>query len=162
MMRPWKWLSITRPYWHEALRSKAARGVRLAIEEAIDDYETIVYPGCDKRAALIEAIRAVESLRGQLNEELHLLVAEARHEGVSWGQIGKHLGCSRQAAHQRFGGGLSPERLKALDEQLAHARDWAESMDLQYGDDESFDRAINFLEQQEELDQEPRARKRSS
>jgi hypothetical protein len=136
--------------------------VRLAIEAAIDDYEDVVTPGSDKRAALIEAIRAVERLQVQLNEELHLLVAEARHEGVSWGQIGRHLGCSRQAAHQRFGNGLSPERLKVLDEQLAHARVWAEEIDLKHGDDESFDRAITFLEQQEILDQELPAYKRSS
>ncbi|MFE7898639.1 hypothetical protein ACFU3E_14180 [Streptomyces sp. NPDC057424] len=160
MVRPWKWLSITRSYWHAPVMPKPARGARLAIEDTIDDYELIVYPGCDKATALIEAIRAVESLRGQLAEELHLLVAEARSEGVSWGQIGRHLECSRQAAHQRFGSGLTPDQVRRLEDQLDRARKWAEQFDLQHGNDERFEKAIVFLEEQQELDQEGRVRKR--
>lgn len=30
-------------------------------------------------------------------------VADARHQGASWSEVGAVLGCSRQAAHERFG-----------------------------------------------------------
>jgi hypothetical protein len=36
------------------------------------------------------------------DEQLLWLVAEARHKGLSWTEIGSALGISKQAAHKRF------------------------------------------------------------
>lgn len=153
MTKPWKWLSITRPYWHSPNLTPNTKNARHAIDDSLEDHDAILYPGCDRATVLLEAIQTVERLRAQLAEELPLLVHEARAEGASWGQIAKHLGSSRQAAHQRFGAELSPEQLIKLDDQLTAARRWAKSV-LRYAEDDEFERALTFLEEQEELDRD--------
>lgn len=48
---------------------------------------------------------AVEAAAGRLRAaeaELNDAVAAARREGHSWGELGRSIGISRQAAHQRF------------------------------------------------------------
>jgi hypothetical protein len=36
------------------------------------------------------------------DEQLSWLIAEARHKGLSWAEVGAALGISKQAAHKRF------------------------------------------------------------
>ena len=53
-----------------------------------------------------ETLEAVEAARDRLlraEAELALAVALARNRGCSWGQLGRALATSRQAAQQRFG-----------------------------------------------------------
>lgn len=58
---------------------------------------------------------ALASLRRLVDDHLPWLerraVMAARGEGFSWAEIGRLLGCSRQAARQRFGGLPSVDRL---------------------------------------------------
>jgi DNA-directed RNA polymerase specialized sigma24 family protein len=58
-------------------------------------------------------LRAVASLRSLLDavEELH--VRSAREQGWSWQQIATVLGVSKQAVHQRYGGGRVRPRRRA-------------------------------------------------
>src|SRR3954467_7605571 len=63
----------------------------------------------DERAvssAALERLRAavsvVDELRAHSDQLLDRFVAQARHDGCSWTQIGETLGISKQAAHQRF------------------------------------------------------------
>ncbi|BFV58284.1 hypothetical protein KCMC57_up33880 [Kitasatospora sp. CMC57] len=124
----------------------------------MDDVEAVLGNVDDgKDTALTEAIRAAVLVQHALNDELQLLVAEARDAGMSWASIARPLGCSRQSAHQRFGAGLSPGLQAHLDSQLDLAISDCHSYFLKYGDHEEFEQALQFLEQQEELD-----KKRSS
>ena len=50
-------------------------------------------------AARAEARRVVDGLE----EEVAVAVAHLRVDGVSWAQVGRALGISRQGARQRFG-----------------------------------------------------------
>jgi DNA-directed RNA polymerase specialized sigma24 family protein len=50
-------------------------------------------------------LRAVASLRALLETVEELQVRRARELGWSWQQIAALLGVSKQAVHQRFGGG---------------------------------------------------------
>jgi hypothetical protein len=60
----------------------------------------------------LAAAMAVSAELDELRDELvDHYVQVARREGLSWVDIGHELGVTRQAAHQRFGGG----RMKALD-----------------------------------------------
>jgi len=53
----------------------------------------------------LDAIRSAEQFREQSNEGLRAAVLAARAAGKSWAAIGAALGCTRQAAQQRFGEG---------------------------------------------------------
>src|SRR4051812_14152652 len=60
-----------------------------------------------RRAGTDRALRGLESTAREgreLRERQVRLVQEARAAGASWGAIGAALGCSRQAAQQRYGG----------------------------------------------------------
>ncbi|MGC5400264.1 hypothetical protein ACPXCP_31550 [Streptomyces sp. DT20] len=117
----------------------------------MDDYDTLMEPGADKLTALLEAIAVAEKMKSELAVELHLLACEARVEGASWSQIARQIGSSRQAAHQRFGGGLTPEHVRLLEEQLVKAQAFAQ-LQLEFGDEDEFEEALSFVEQQEQLD----------
>ena len=52
-----------------------------------------------------EGLAAVASLRRLLEALEELQVKNARAAGWSWQQIAASLGISRQAVHQRYGGG---------------------------------------------------------
>lgn len=57
-------------------------------------------PGADGVQALASASQLVDSAE----RALHLLVADARGQGMTWAAIGEALGISRQAAQKRFAG----------------------------------------------------------
>lgn len=75
---------------HEAIRM---RSNRLA---AID-----VKPG--NLPWLLYAVRDAAAARDVADRALSAIVAEARADGLSWGQIADALGISRQGARQRYG-----------------------------------------------------------
>jgi DNA-directed RNA polymerase specialized sigma24 family protein len=50
-------------------------------------------------------LRAVASLRALLEAVEELQVANARERGWSWQRIAAVLGVSKQAVHQKYGGG---------------------------------------------------------
>lgn len=50
-------------------------------------------------------LRAVASLRSLLEAVEELQVQEARKQGWSWQEIASLLGVSKQAVHQKYGGG---------------------------------------------------------
>jgi tRNA U54 and U55 pseudouridine synthase Pus10 len=51
----------------------------------------------------VEALVAVRLLRSLLHDECDGRAFNARAKGVTWEQIGRALGMTRQAAHQQFG-----------------------------------------------------------
>lgn len=53
---------------------------------------------------LESARREADKLRRRAEDLLLLAVQRARVDGASWASIGLALGCTRQAAHERFGG----------------------------------------------------------
>jgi DNA-binding NarL/FixJ family response regulator len=53
-------------------------------------------------------LRAVASLRSLLSSLEQLQVASARDQGWSWQQIADALGVSKQAVHEKHGGGRRP------------------------------------------------------
>jgi Clp amino terminal domain, pathogenicity island component len=85
----------------------------------------------EERPELAALRAAVEHSRrlSELNDELiGRRVAEARAAGASWTEIGQLFGTSKQAAQQRYGGGIAdparwtPAAREALDRAAADAR----------------------------------------
>ena len=58
---------------------------------------------------VMRAIAATRSLDMIVEDSLRALVEQARAAGHTWAEIGDVLHVSRQAAFQRFGGGVRPE-----------------------------------------------------
>lgn len=52
----------------------------------------------------LDALRSAKATIDSETDRLRPLVAEARHRGASWQQVGDALGMTRQAAHERYGG----------------------------------------------------------
>ena len=50
----------------------------------------------------VEIITQAVHDRQQLDKFIDSMVAVAQHQGVSWAKIGRALGVSRQAAHERY------------------------------------------------------------
>lgn len=55
-------------------------------------------------------LRAVASLRSLLEAVEELQVGAAREQGWSWQEIASVLGVSKQAVHQKYGGGRRRSR----------------------------------------------------
>jgi hypothetical protein len=58
----------------------------------------------ESAAEWLNAATSADLLRGYATNMLHAAVAAARYHGATWEQVGEHLGVTRQAAHDRFGG----------------------------------------------------------
>ena len=65
----------------------------------------------DPTLRFIRAARDLEAIMGTVRDDL---VAEARARGVTWEMIGRILGTKRKAPFERYGKGLSDERLEQL------------------------------------------------
>jgi hypothetical protein len=147
----WRWLSLTRRYWVHYGGSRATRGARQGILMSMEDPEIALRKADDGKAmALTEAIRGAVRLSEALDQELHVLVAEARNEGIAWSTIARQLGCSRQAAQQRFGAGLGQDVQTRLEAETRKAYDWAQ-LEIKHCSDEDFNDVIEFMEEQDEL-----------
>jgi len=70
-------------------------------------WETPLPPLESRRGALL-GLNLLDGMLQQSNEELALLVAEARYLGVPWQIIGSVLGVSLQAAHKRYSRQIDP------------------------------------------------------
>ena len=57
----------------------------------------------------LDRLSALTSLKVNLDVAAVPLVLHARNAGASWQEIGLRLGVSKQAAHKRFGFGLSDD-----------------------------------------------------
>jgi hypothetical protein len=53
----------------------------------------------------IAALRSVAAERTELEREEEVLVRRARNRGLTWAAIAGALGVSKQAVHQKHGGG---------------------------------------------------------
>lgn len=51
----------------------------------------------------MDALRRLASERAELDNRIAEQVRQARAAGFSWAAIGAELGCTRQAAQQRYG-----------------------------------------------------------
>ncbi len=56
-------------------------------------------------AAGIQRVKDAARHLERAESDLRASVARARERGATWQQVGDALGISRQAAHERFGGG---------------------------------------------------------
>ena len=88
-------------------REFARSGVRDSLAQIIDDST----PGVIERlgtdpAAYGELIVATHLVATEADELLRETIISARQAGLNWEKIGNLLGVSRQAAQQRFGGGI--------------------------------------------------------
>ena len=83
MRLPWDW-NARRPIDH--LHSMAA---------------TLADPGEDRTP--LQVVEDARWLQDQVDRAMRQLVDDAREAGASWADVGKALGVSRQAAHERFG-----------------------------------------------------------
>lgn len=59
--------------------------------------------------SVMAGVAATRSLGLIVDDVLHALVQQARHEGHTWAEVGSLLHVSRQAAFQRFGGRTSDD-----------------------------------------------------
>ncbi len=57
---------------------------------------------------VLTALTATRNLGRLVDDILHTLARQARHEGHTWAELGDLLGTSRQAAYQRFSGPMPP------------------------------------------------------
>ena len=58
----------------------------------------------------LTALRALAETRTDLEREEAVLVHRARNRGLTWAAIADALGVSKQAVHQKHGGGRRPWR----------------------------------------------------
>jgi hypothetical protein len=78
------------------------RGLLAALDVAIT--ESGEYGVESEQQLLWRAIYLLTDMLKAGDEQLSWLIAEARHKGMSWTDIGEALGISKQAAHKRFAG----------------------------------------------------------
>lgn len=52
----------------------------------------------------LRALRATAELAAEMNRREAVAVRRARLQGLTWAQIAKALGVSRQAVHRKYGG----------------------------------------------------------
>ena len=88
--------TISAPVSAIALR----RGLLAALDAAIMDRG--VYSVESEQQLLWRAMYLLTDMVKAGDEQLTWLIAEARHKGMSWTDIGEALGISKQAAHKRF------------------------------------------------------------
>ena len=82
----------------------AARGSSKQVRHALEDVESA--------SGALEALTAARRLR-EAAEALELAaVAELRHQGGTWVQIGTVYGTTKQGAQQRFRDALARERVR--------------------------------------------------
>lgn len=60
----------------------------------------------DRRLTPVQRLSAIESVYVNLRDFQTTLALTARAEGVTWEEIGRTLGITKQAAQQRFGMGV--------------------------------------------------------
>ncbi|GAA1072293.1 hypothetical protein [Tsukamurella spumae] len=74
-------------------------------QEIINAFADGDYEARDGRyySAIRVAVREKREAMQKANAKLAHAVADAREAGDSWDMIASALGCSRQAAHERFG-----------------------------------------------------------
>lgn len=65
-----------------------------------------------EHADLLSGLTAAARARKDLDQVEATLVAQAREKGLSWAQIAEAIGVTKQAIHQRYGGGGSSCRAK--------------------------------------------------
>jgi hypothetical protein len=94
-----------RQRWLERPDSPRTKGVRHGLLAAIDAYladDRWEVPNKTEEQRLLTAIWALTQMVEEAEVELSLLVAEARHKGVTWATIAAWLDVTRQAVHKRF------------------------------------------------------------
>ena len=64
------------------------------------------------------AIYLLTDLMKAGDEQLAWLIAEARHKGLSWAEVGEALGISKQGAHKRFAQQVESNRTAAFSPEL--------------------------------------------
>jgi hypothetical protein len=89
--------------WAETTDSYSGRGLRSGLLAALDiAVEDEGYVFESEQQLLWRAIYLLTDMLKAGDEQLTWLIAEARHKGMSWTDIGTSLGISKQAAHKRF------------------------------------------------------------
>ena len=74
-------------------------------QREVDALRSTVEGQGDERPESVRAAAALaeaRNLRGQVSLLIRALVVQARHDGLSWAQIGDALGITRQAAHHYY------------------------------------------------------------
>ena len=95
-----------------AARSMSDAARQLAATDGEDSYE-----------AVFELLDEVNMLVGRTGELLSLAVIHARERNLSWTDIGKVFGVSRQAAHERYAGDVEQWH-DALFDPARHTYQW--------------------------------------
>lgn len=62
---------------------------------------------------LLSGLSAAARARKDIEQLEATLVGQAREQGLSWAQIAEAVGVTKQAIHQRYGGGGSSCRAKS-------------------------------------------------
>lgn len=57
----------------------------------------------NRTGSIPSALADLELLESAVQQTRALIVKDMRREGCTWQEIGEAIGCSRQAAHQRYG-----------------------------------------------------------
>jgi hypothetical protein len=73
--------------------------------EKLRERPTIVTAASDPAPSPLAELMAIPGEREAVEARAARLVAEARAQGASWAQVGAALRISKQAAHERYGGG---------------------------------------------------------
>ncbi len=84
----------------------------LVVNEVVDEGDDVTPEEADMTALVaraedddpLAALRALATLRREVEQRETVAVRRARHAGVSWAAIALMLGVSKQAAHRKYGG----------------------------------------------------------
>jgi hypothetical protein len=72
----------------------------LYVREATDDLMTLLYALIQERP--LAALDALRTLQAEIDPQITVAVAKARHKGESWQRIAVPLGISRQSAWEKY------------------------------------------------------------
>jgi hypothetical protein len=117
---PWPRPGLTaRSAWAEEADSYSGRGLRSGLLAALHAVaEEGEYEIDSEQQLLWLAIYLLTDLMKAGDEQLAWLIAEARHKGLSWAEVGEALGISKQGAHKRFAQQVESNRTAAFSPEL--------------------------------------------
>ncbi|WP_413102535.1 hypothetical protein [Streptomyces sp. Inha503] len=92
--------AVVKADWETHIAEVTKTMLPLHVRESTDDLLSQIFALIQERP--LAALDAIHELQAELDPQITVVVAKARHLGESWQQIAKPLGVSRQSAWEKY------------------------------------------------------------